>query len=258
MLLISLSMVRPLPMSVSDPQSLARRLEDAHPQSILRQALESAERVAISFSGAEDVILLDMACQITDELEVFSLDTGRLHPQTYRFIERVRDHYGLEIELMSPDQDALQDFVQRQGLFSFYRDGHQECCSVRKIEPLRRKLSEIDGWITGQRRDQSPTRNRVPVVQSDTAFSTDDHPILKWNPLANWSSAAVWEYIRTNDVPYNELHDTGFVSIGCEPCTRATAPHEHERAGRWWWEEATQKECGLHSSNLEQPVRLVG
>ncbi|MEE9254786.1 MAG: phosphoadenylyl-sulfate reductase [Pseudomonadales bacterium] len=245
-------------MAISDPPSLAHRLEGAHPQSILRRALEGSGRVAISFSGAEDVILLDMACQITDDVEVFSLDTGRLHPQTYRFIERVRNHYGIEIELMSPDQEALQDLIRRKGLFSFYRDGHQECCSVRKIEPLRRKLIELDGWVTGQRRDQSPTRHQVPVVQTDTAFSTDDHPIVKWNPLANWSSAKVWEYIRANDVPCNELHDTGFLSIGCEPCTRAIGPHEHERAGRWWWEEATQKECGLHSNNLEQPVRLVG
>lgn len=245
-------------MADEDPQSVARRLRDAHPQTILRHALDSDGRVAISFSGAEDVVLLDMACRISDAVEVFSLDTGRLHPQTYRFLERVRDHYGLEVELMCPEPQALQALVRRKGLFSFYRDGHQECCSIRKIEPLRRKLAELDGWITGQRRDQSPTRTQVPVVQLDTTFSTDTHAILKWNPLAAWSSGDVWDYIRAHDVPYNELHDAGFLSIGCEPCTRPVAPHEHERAGRWWWEEATQKECGLHAANLEQPVRLVG
>lgn len=254
-------MVRPFDMA-RDPQSLAHRLEDAPPQSILRQALDDHGRVAISFSGAEDVILIDMACQITDEVEIFSLDTGRLHPETYRFIERVREHYGVDIELMYPDQEALQEFTRRKGLFSFYADGHQECCSIRKIEPLRRKLMQLDGWITGQRRDQSPARHHVPIVQADTAFSTEAHGILKWNPLANWSSGKVWEYIRANDVPYNELHDRGFLSIGCEPCTRAIGPHEHERAGRWWWEEATLKECGMHASNLasnlELPVRLVG
>jgi phosphoadenosine phosphosulfate reductase len=245
-------------MAIRDPQLVAERLEDADPRTILRQALEAGGRVAISFSGAEDVILIDMACRITDAVEVFSLDTGRLHPETYRFFERVRDHYGVDIELLYPNAEALSEFVRHKGLFSFYQDGHQECCSVRKIEPLRRKLARLDAWITGQRRDQSPTRHRVPVIQRDSAFSTAEHPILKWNPLANWSSRKVWEYIRANEVPYNELHDRGFLSIGCEPCTRPVGPHEHERAGRWWWEEATQKECGLHSGNLEQPVRLVG
>jgi len=138
--------------------------------------------------------------------------------------------------------------VRFRSYFSFYQDDHKECCSIRKVGPLRNKLATLDGWITGQRHDQSPgTRTEVPVIQIDQAFSRSDNNLLKFNPLANWSSAQVWQYIRDNDVPYNALHEQGFISIGCEPCTRPVLPNQHEREGRWWWEEATQKECGLHS-----------
>ena len=124
-------------------------------------------------------------------------------------------------------------------------------CGIRKVNPLRRKLATVDAWITGQRKDQSPgTRNDVPVVQIDDAFSTDEKTLVKFNPLANWSSKEVWDYIRMTEAPYNKLHEKGFVSIGCEPCTRPILPGQHEREGRWWWEEATQKECGLHAGNL--------
>jgi phosphoadenosine phosphosulfate reductase len=215
------------------------------------------DRVAISFSGAEDIVLIDIAHSMGLQPQVFSLDTGRLHPDTYRFIETVRDHYGIAIDMLAPDAGQVEDLVRRKGLFSFYRDGHQECCAIRKIEPLRRKLAALDGWITGQRRDQSITRVDVPVMQTDQAFSTKDHPIEKYNPLANWSSAEIWHYIRSREVPYNPLHDKGFVSIGCEPCTRAVGPHEHERSGRWWWEQADGKECGLHAQNV-RPVRIIG
>ena len=228
-------------------------------ESVIADALSrfEADRIAISFSGAEDVVLIDIATKIRADVQVFSLDTGRLHPQTYRFIERVRDHYGIRIDLLSPDPDDVQDLVRRKGLFSFYRDGHQECCSIRKIKPLRRHLAGLDAWITGQRRDQSVTRVDVPTVQDDAAFSTVDHPVVKYNPLAGWTSADIWSYIRANDVPYNPLHDAGFMSIGCEPCTRAIGPHEHERNGRWWWEEAAGKECGLHGQNV-RAVKIVG
>jgi phosphoadenosine phosphosulfate reductase len=142
----------------------------------------------------------------------------------------------------------VEKLVREKGLFSFYNDGHQECCGIRKVEPLRRALSTLNAWVTGQRRDQSPsTRAEVPVVQADPTFSTPDHELIKFNPLANWSSQQVWDYIRENAVPYNPLHERGFISIGCEPCTRAVLPGQHEREGRWWWEEATKKECGLHS-----------
>jgi phosphoadenosine phosphosulfate reductase len=144
-------------------------------------------------------VLIDIAAKIRPDVQVFSLDTGRLHPETYRFIERVRDHYDIRIDLLMPDAQDVQDLVSRKGLFSFYRDGHQECCSIRKIKPLRRHLAALDAWITGQRRDQSITRTDVPLEQDDAAFSTIDHRVVKFNPLASWTSADVWAYIRAND-----------------------------------------------------------
>ena len=163
----------------------------------------------------------------------------------------MRDHYNIHIELISPDQRALEPFVKEKGLFSFYKDGHGECCGVRKIAPLRRKLSEVKAWATGQRRDQSPgTRSQVAALEIDGAFSTPERPLYKFNPLAQMSSEEVWGYIRMLELPYNSLHERGFISIGCEPCTRPVLPNQHEREGRWWWEEATQKECGLHAGNL--------
>ena len=222
------------------------------PEEIITLAHENHDRVSISFSGAEDVILIDMACNVVDDVQVFTLDTGRLNPETYRFIDKVREHYGVDIEILSPDGEALSRPVTDKGLFSFYKDGHEECCGIRKIAPLRDYLQTVDAWITGQRQDQSPTRADVPQQQPDTAFGTDAHAVTKYNPLANWSSTQVWDYIRENDVPYNELHDRGFQSIGCEPCTRPIVPNMHERAGRWWWEEATQRECGLHIINVKE------
>jgi phosphoadenosine phosphosulfate reductase len=136
--------------------------------------------------------------------------------------------------------------VRKKGLFSFYEDGHHECCGLRKVDPLGRVLSTYRAWVTGQRRDQSVTRAALAVVEADQSFSGIDGPLAKFNPLAEWSSSAVWAYIRESEVPFNELHERGFVSIGCEPCTRAIRPNEHERAGRWWWEEETKRECGLH------------
>lgn len=235
-----------------DPEALASQYDNAAPQEILKLALESYDNIAISFSGAEDVVLIDMAVKIRPDVPVFSLDTARLHAETYRFLEQVRQHYNINIEFMFPDTAQVEALVREKGLFSFYRDGHQECCGIRKVVPLKRKLSTLDAWITGQRKDQSPgTRTAVPVVQDDKAFGSPDNPLVKFNPLSNWSSAQVWEYIRSNDVPFNELHNKGFISIGCEPCTRPVLPNQHEREGRWWWEEATMKECGLHSSNTK-------
>ena len=226
-------------------------LANQSPLEIIGYALQQFDNVAISFSGAEDVVLIDMACRIRKDVQVFSLDTGRLHPETYRFIDRVREHYGIAIELMLPEAAAVEALVREKGLFSFYRDDHKECCGIRKIAPLRRKLATLDAWITGQRRDQSPgTRAQIPVIQDDRAFARPGATLAKFNPLSNWTSAQVWDYIRGNGVPYNELHDRGFISIGCEPCTRPVGPGQHEREGRWWWEEATQKECGLHAVNI--------
>lgn len=234
-----------------------KALSHNEPQLVLQRAAErfDHDRIAISFSGAEDVVLIDMAHRLGLEFKVFSLDTGRLHPETYRYLETVRDHYQIQIELLMPEPDAVAQLVSNKGLFSFYKEGHGECCAIRKIEPLRRKLATLDAWITGQRQDQSVTRANVPLEQEDQAFSTDLQPLIKFNPLANWTTQEVWSYIRQHGVPYNALHDKGYVSIGCEPCTRPVSPHEHERAGRWWWEEATQKECGLHGENV---VKIIG
>lgn len=225
--------------------------ETQAPQTIIHKALQSHDRVAISFSGAEDVVLIDMACNLSTEFSVFCLDTGRLHPETYRFLEETRKYYGLDIDVISPDAQAVAALVKKKGLFSFYEDGHKECCSIRKIEPLRRYLAGFDAWITGQRRDQSLTRSLVPTAQKDEAFSSEDRLLTKYNPLAGWTSEQVWEHIRSNQVPYNKLHDKGYKSIGCEPCTRPIEPNQHEREGRWWWEAADEKECGLHIVNIK-------
>lgn len=227
-------------------------LQKASPQKILKYALEQYDNIAVSFSGAEDVVLVHMAHQIRPDVQVFVLDTGRLHSETYRFIERVREHYGIKLDILSPDGEAVRQMVTEKGLFSFYKDGHQECCGIRKIGPLRKKLLGVDAWVTGQRRDQSPgTRQGIPVIQDDKTFARPNDRLVKFNPLANWTSQQVWDYIRAMEIPYNELHDHGFISIGCEPCTRPIGPGQHEREGRWWWEEATKKECGLHATNVK-------
>lgn len=238
-----------------DAAQLATAYDSKHPADILKLALDNFDNIAISFSGAEDVVLVDMAVKIRPDIKVFSLDTGRLHPETYKLLEQVREKYRINIDVQFPDAESVQKLVTNKGLFSFYKDGHKECCGIRKVVPLRRKLATLDAWITGQRKDQSPgTRAGVPVVEKDGAFSTADHALYKFNPLSNWSSAQVWQYIRANDVPFNELHNKGFISIGCEPCTRQVLPNQHEREGRWWWEEETMKECGLHSANIPKPT----
>lgn len=236
---------------MSNIRELQDELGNESPRAILKAAFKRYDNIAISFSGAEDVVLIEMAYKLTDNLKVFTLDTGRLHAETYEFIERVRKHYGISIEVLFPDTNEVQDLVNQKGLFSFYEDGHGECCGIRKVNPLKRKLAGVDAWITGQRKDQSPgTRNEVPVIQEDAAFAGPGKTLVKFNPLANWTSKEVWDYIRVSEAPYNELHEKGFVSIGCQPCTRPVLPGQHEREGRWWWEEATQKECGLHAGNL--------
>jgi len=237
--------------SILDVQRLATTYDDRPPEEIISLALETVDNIAISFSGAEDVVLIDIAVQINPHIKVFSLDTGRLHPETYRYLETVRNHYGIELDVVSPVGADVEKLVREKGLYNFYQDGHKECCTVRKVAPLRRKLATLSGWITGQRKDQSVgTRTEIPVIQEDPSFSTADNKLLKFNPLANWTSAQVWKYIRNNEVPYNPLHTQGFVSIGCEPCTRAVLPNQHEREGRWWWEDAANKECGLHAGNV--------
>jgi len=237
-------------MTVSSPVQAAReRLNASDPAEIVDWALETyGPQTAIAFSGAEDVALIHLAAATGRPFCVFTLDTGRLHPETLRFVEDVRVHYGVTIALMSPDAVALEAFVANKGLFSFYEDGHEECCTIRKVAPLRRALEGRPAWITGQRRDQSPdTRSEVEVVEDDATLG-----LVKVNPLAHWTSAQVWELLRDVGAPTNPLHDQGFRSIGCAPCTRPIQPGQHEREGRWWWEDTAQKECGLHLSVAPQ------
>ncbi len=232
-------------------KEIAEAYADWHPRDILTWAIqEYSPRIGVSFSGAEDVVLVDMAVKAGGKFRVFSLDTGRLHPETYRFLDKVREHYRLSIDVFFPQAAAVEELVREKGLFSFYRDGHEECCGLRKVEPLRRALATLDAWVTGQRRDQSPsTRAQVPIVQIDPTFASNGHKLVKFNPLANWTSQQVWAYIRENHVPHNPLHERGFISIGCEPCTRPVLPGQHEREGRWWWEDETKRECGLHAGS---------
>ena len=236
------------PSSLPSTEELLSDLAGKSPATIIDRALSLFGReCAISFSGAEDVALIEMAVQTGKPFTVFSLDTGRLHPETYRFLDRVRKHYSLSIRVVSPEREELEAFVEEKGLYSFYEDGHRECCQIRKVKPLKRALGDYRAWITGQRKDQNPsTRGDLDVVQEDSFIGKDGKGLYKFNPLADWSQAKVWSFIRSHEVPHNELHDRGYISIGCEPCTRPQQPGEHERASRWWWEEGTKRECGLH------------
>ncbi|KAK1282025.1 hypothetical protein QJS10_CPB22g00213 [Acorus calamus] len=241
---------------LEDYQKLAGELDAASPLEIMDRALERfGGDIAIAFSGAEDVALIEYARLTGRPFRVFSLDTGRLNPETYRFFDAVEKHYDIRIEYMFPDSVEVQALVRSKGLFSFYEDGHQECCRVRKVRPLRRALKGLRAWITGQRKDQSPgTRAHVPVVQVDPSFEGMDGgagSLVKWNPLANVEGQEVWNFLHTMNVPINSLHSQGYISIGCEPCTRPVLPGQHEREGRWWWEDAKAKECGLHKGNIQ-------
>ncbi|XP_019436028.1 PREDICTED: 5'-adenylylsulfate reductase 3, chloroplastic-like [Lupinus angustifolius] len=238
-------------------EQLALDLHNASPLQIMDKALQTfGNDIAIAFSGAEDVALIEYAHLTGRPFRVFSLDTGRLNPETYRFFDAVEKHYGIRIEYMFPDAVEVQALVRSKGLFSFYEDGHQECCRVRKVRPLRRALKGLRTWITGQRKDQSPgTRSEVPIVEVDPAFEGVDGGIgslVKWNPVANVKGHEIWNFLRTMNVPVNPLHSQGYISIGCEPCTRSVLPGQHEREGRWWWEDAKAKECGLHKGNIKQ------
>ena len=235
-------------LDVKNLTTVAAEYAGRDPRELIALALkEYGGDLAISFSGAEDVVLVDMAKKVGGRFAVFSLDTGRLHPETYQFLEKVKTHYDVPVDTFFPQPEAVQKLVHEKGLFSFYKDGHKECCGIRKVEPLVRALKPLKAWITGQRKDQSPgTRTEVPVVQLDPTFGSPERPLVKFNPLANWTSKQVWAYIREHDVPYNALHDQGYPSIGCAPCTRAISLGEDFRAGRWWWEDEAAKECGLH------------
>ncbi len=199
--------------------------------------------IASSF-GAEDVILIDMAARNVSEPRIFTLDTGRLPQETFDLMEKVRKKYDIEIEVFFPSRRKIEEMSKVNGVNLFYDDVElrKKCCQIRKIEPLNRALSGLSAWICGLRKEQSPTRSDISKVEVDKAHGG----IPKINPLADWSTEQVWDYIKENSVPYNSLHDKGYPSIGCQPCTRAVRPGEDIRAGRWWWESPELKECGLH------------
>jgi len=192
---------------------------------------------------AEDMVITDAIARLRLPIGVFVLDTGRLNKETLALIPQIRRRYGLTVEVYQPRASAVADYVQFYGRDAFYRglELRQRCCEIRKTEPLARALAGKRAWITGQRRDHSPHRAHLVEREFDVL-----HGLEKFNPLAAWSENAVWDYIREYDVPYNRLYDQGYRSIGCAPCTRAVLPGEDVRAGRWWWERAETKECGLH------------
>ena len=225
----------------------------AHSIALIQDLCRGDATITCAFSGAEDIVVLDLIHRSKLNVPVFALDTGRLHAETRAYILEVQRHFDLDFTWVAPKPNAVTAFEQRVGRFSFYIDGHQECCHLRKTAPLRRHLANFDGWLTGLRRDQSSSRNALADVQTDPIFQGLHGPLQKGNPLANWSRLEVETYIKQCNLPVNPLVHQGYASIGCEPCTRAIQAHEHERAGRWWWENSTSKECGLH----EQPVTLI-
>ena len=222
-----------------------REVSAMEPSDMLAWAAEGfgGGAVVASSLGAEDQVLTHMIGQRRLPLRVFTLDTGRLFPESYDLIERTREELGVSIEVFFPDPSAVESMVREEGVNLFYRsvELRKRCCGIRKVEPLRRALSGASVWIVGLRNDQSPTRSRVETLEWD-----DANGLLKLSPLARWSADDVWAYVRAHGVPYHPLHDRGFPSIGCAPCTRAVDPGEDPRAGRWWWERPDQKECGLH------------
>jgi phosphoadenosine phosphosulfate reductase len=226
-------------------------LESFSAEEILHWALDKfSPRIALACSfQAEGCVLIDMLHRMRgSDFRVFTLDTGRLNQETYDCIDAIRARYRVGVEVYFPDALDVQKMVRREGLNLFYKsiELRKLCCEIRKIDPLNRALSDLGAWITGLRREQAATRSRIRKVELDK----DHGNIIKINPLVDWSYDDVWNYIRQNNVSYNRLHDQGYPSIGCAPCTRAVKPGEDLRAGRWWWENAETKECGLHV-NLE-------
>ena len=230
--------------------SLDERVERARRLLAAIEKNHSPTALASSF-GAEDMVVLDLIARDGLAIDIFTLDTGRLPKQTHDLIAEVRRRYGLDIEIFTPWPGSVDSYVEQYGIDGFYDgvDARKACCAVRKVEPLRRALAHRRGWITGLRRDQADSRATVSETEHDPVNGK-----WKFSPLADWSNDDVWSYLRANRVPYNALHDRGYPSIGCDPCTRAVKPGEHPRAGRWWWEnEAARKECGLH----EIPIKVL-
>src|ERR1043166_749755 len=228
----------------------SEELEQLSTQQLLGWALDTfSPRIALASSfQAEESVLIAMIYRLKgSDFRVFTLDTGRLNQETYDCMDALKDRYGIEIEVYFPKADRVEQMVKEHGINLFYKSPalRKTCCGIRKVEPLGRALKNLDAWMTGLRREQAATRTQVQNVEIDREHGN----IVKINPLVDWSQKEVWEYISAHDIPYNKLHDEGFPSIGCAPCTRAIKPWEDIRAGRWWWENPEAKECGLHISS---------
>ncbi|WP_324172899.1 phosphoadenylyl-sulfate reductase [Sulfurimonas sp.] len=229
-----------------DTTNLNKRFKNLSPQEILEYFLKKyGTKAALSSSfGAEDQVITDMLLKLDKKANIFTLDTGRLHPQTYSVMDATNLKYGVKVNVFFPKTDEVQKLYQEQGVNGFYEsiENRKSCCYVRKIEPLQRALGELSIWITGLRATQSVTREELNIIEFDKV-----NKVIKVNPLLLWSEEDVWTYIKENKVPYNSLHDEGFPSIGCAPCTRAIKDGDYVRSGRWWWENPEHKECGLHT-----------
>jgi phosphoadenosine phosphosulfate reductase len=220
---------------------------------VLQQAARDYSPVTFANSlGAEDMVLTDLVAKHQPDIEMFSLDTGRLPQETYVLMQELRTRYSVPLKIYFPDRVLIEEYVAQNGVNGFYDsvENRKACCHIRKVEPLKRALAGKKAWITGMRRDQAVTRTSLEMSSFDA-----DHGLQKFNPLLDWSNAEVWEYIKQNNVPYNKLHDKFYPSIGCEPCTRAVTPGEDIRSGRWWWENPENKECGLHVASI--PIKRV-
>lgn len=240
----NVDMLKPTELQI---KKIAKEMEDKSAMEVLKWAINAyAPKIALASSfGAEDVILIDMMVKINKEkAKIFTLDTGRLNQETYDVMDAIRKKYDIQIEVYFPEQRETEEMVKIKGMNLMYEsvENRKLCCEIRKVHPLNRALSKLDGWITGLRREQAITRANIYKLEIDSSHGN----IAKINPLADWTNEMIWDYIHKNNVPYNKLHDSGYPSIGCEPCTRAVHRGEDPRAGRWWWENATQKECGLH------------
>jgi phosphoadenosine phosphosulfate reductase len=228
-------------------QSLKDACKNKPASDIIRQVIAAfaANKLALATSfGAEDQALTDMLCHLKAGVRVFTLDTGRMFQETYDAMQRTQEHYGISIDLYFPDPLEVAELVREKGPNLFYDsvENRKACCNVRKVHPLRKALHSMEAWICGNRRDQAFTRAELEPVEWDEA-----NGLIKICPLYNWTEEDVWKYIKENRVPHNALHGQGFRSIGCAPCTRAVAPGEDVRSGRWWWESPDHKECGLHN-----------
>lgn len=224
---------------------LNQKYADKTPQDVLSYVLSNLkEKVVLASSlGAEDQVLTHMAVSIDPNVRVFVIDTGRLHQETYNVMQETKAKLRVNYELFFPNNGNVQAYVETKGINAFYDsiENRKDCCFIRKVKPLQRVLKTADAWVTGLRQDQSVTRTDLAIFEWDKT-----HNMLKINPLSAWSEDDVWAYIKQHKIPYNVLHDQGFPSIGCAPCTRAIQPGEDVRAGRWWWEDPQNKECGLH------------